>query len=98
MAPGRNRAVLDLLARFGARVSPVELSGDEDARRATMAAAAPRPIDVGAGPPAPVSERARGAGGTMTVRQNGRVVLMGGVGMLGGKDLALPYPWIMRNS
>jgi len=26
-----------------------------------------------------------------------RVVLMGGVGMLGGDDLALPYPWIMRN-
>jgi alcohol dehydrogenase len=22
---------------------------------------------------------------------------MGGVGMLGGEDLALPYPWIMRN-
>jgi len=23
---------------------------------------------------------------------------MGGVGMLGGAELALPYPWIMRNS
>jgi alcohol dehydrogenase len=34
----------------------------------------------------------------MTVRDYGRVVLMGGVGMLGGADLALPYPWIMRNS
>jgi threonine dehydrogenase-like Zn-dependent dehydrogenase len=33
----------------------------------------------------------------MTVREFGRVVLMGGVGMLGGDDLALPYPWIMRN-
>jgi alcohol dehydrogenase len=33
----------------------------------------------------------------MTVRQNGRVVLMGGVGMLGGAGLDLPYPWIMRN-
>ena len=22
---------------------------------------------------------------------------MGGVGMLGGSDLALPYPWLMRN-
>ncbi len=30
----------------------------------------------------------------MTVREYGRVVLMGGVGMLGGDDLALPYPWI----
>jgi alcohol dehydrogenase len=28
---------------------------------------------------------------------HGRVVLMGGVGMLGGDDLALPYPWLMRN-
>jgi alcohol dehydrogenase len=34
----------------------------------------------------------------MSVREYGRVVLMGGVGMLGGEDLALPYPWLMRNS
>ncbi len=34
----------------------------------------------------------------MTVREYGRVVLMGGVGMLGGPELALPYPWLMRNS
>ena len=33
----------------------------------------------------------------MTLRQGGRAVLMGSVGMLGGDDLALPYPWIMRN-
>jgi alcohol dehydrogenase len=33
----------------------------------------------------------------MTVRPYGRVVLMGGVGMLGGDGLDLPYPWIMRN-
>jgi alcohol dehydrogenase len=33
----------------------------------------------------------------MAVREYGKVVLMGGVGMLGGDDLALPYPWIMRN-
>jgi alcohol dehydrogenase len=31
------------------------------------------------------------------LRPYGRVILMGGVGMLGGDDLALPYPWIMRN-
>jgi alcohol dehydrogenase len=34
----------------------------------------------------------------MTVREYGRVALMGGVGMLGGDDLGLPYPWLMRNS
>jgi alcohol dehydrogenase len=33
----------------------------------------------------------------MTVREFGRVVLMGGVGMAGGEDLGLPYPWLMRN-
>jgi alcohol dehydrogenase len=33
----------------------------------------------------------------MTVRPYGRAVLMGGVGMLGGAGLDLPYPWIMRN-
>ncbi len=33
----------------------------------------------------------------MAVRPYGRAVLMGGVGMLGGDDLSLPYPWIMRN-
>ena len=33
----------------------------------------------------------------MTVRPYGRVALMGGVGMLGGAALELPYPWIMRN-
>ncbi|AJT69899.1 hypothetical protein T261_8305 [Streptomyces lydicus] len=32
------------------------------------------------------------------IREYGRVVRMGGVGMLGGPDLALPYPWIMRSS
>ena len=33
----------------------------------------------------------------MAVRPYGRVVLMGGVGMLGGAGLELPYPWIMRS-
>ncbi|MEV8438610.1 zinc-binding dehydrogenase [Actinosynnema sp. NPDC051121] len=99
VAPGRNRAALDLLAdRFGARVRPVELGGDEDADRAAMSAAADGPIDVVLDllPPHAPSSAARAA--AMTVREHGRVVLMGGVGMLGGADLALPYPWIMRNS
>jgi len=99
VAPGRNRAALDLLAgRFGPRVSPVGLSGDEDTDRAAMAAAAGGPIDIVLDllPPQAPSSAARAA--AMTVREHGRVVLMGGVGMLGGADLALPYPWIMRNS
>ncbi|MFJ5990373.1 alcohol dehydrogenase catalytic domain-containing protein [Lentzea sp. NPDC092896] len=99
VAPGRNRAVLDLLAdRFGPRVSPVELSGDEDTDRSAMTAATDGPVDLVLDllPPQAPSSAARAA--AMTVREYGRVVLMGGVGMLGGADLALPYPWIMRNS
>jgi alcohol dehydrogenase len=99
VAPGRNRAALDLLAeRFGPRVSPIELSGNENTDRAAMAAAANGPIDMVLDflPPQAPSSAARAA--AMTVREYGRIVLMGGVGMLGGADFALPYPWIMRNS
>ncbi|MGQ4516971.1 alcohol dehydrogenase catalytic domain-containing protein [Streptomyces sp. DW26H14] len=99
VCPGRNRAVLGLLAdRFGPRVRTVGLTGDEAADRAAMTAAAEGPIDLVLDllPPAAPSSAARAA--AMTVREYGRVVLMGGVGMLGDDDLALPYPWIMRNS
>ncbi|MFD4636001.1 alcohol dehydrogenase catalytic domain-containing protein [Lentzea sp. NPDC058436] len=97
VTPGRNRKVLDLLVdRFGARVTPVELTGDEDTDRAAMAAAGPVDLVLDLLPPEAPSSAARAA--AMTVREYGRVVLMGGVGMLGGPDLALPYPWIMRNS
>ncbi|MFJ5534742.1 alcohol dehydrogenase catalytic domain-containing protein [Streptomyces sp. NPDC093261] len=99
IAPGRNRAALDLLVdRFGRRVRPVTLTGDEAADRTAMSAAADGPIDmvIDLLPPAAPSSASRAA--AMTVREYGRVVLMGGVGMLGGADLALPYPWIMRNS
>ncbi|MFJ9539783.1 alcohol dehydrogenase catalytic domain-containing protein [Streptomyces sp. NPDC101225] len=98
ITPGRNRAVLDLLAdRFPRRVRPVELTGDEATDLAAMSAAG-GPIDMVLDllPPSAPSTATRAA--AMTVRENGRVVLMGGVGMLGGPDLALPYPWIMRNS
>jgi NADPH:quinone reductase-like Zn-dependent oxidoreductase len=99
VAPGRNRAALSLLAgRFGPRVRPVELSGEADEDRAAMSAAADGPIDLVLDllPPQAPASAVRAA--AMTVREYGRVVLMGGVGMLGGDDLALPYPWLMRNS
>jgi alcohol dehydrogenase len=99
VAPGRNRAALDLLAdRFGSRVRPVELTGDGTADRAAMTEAAGGPVDMVLDllPPSAPSTAARTA--AMTVREYGRVVLMGGVGMLGGPELALPYPWLMRNS
>ncbi|SFU86253.1 alcohol dehydrogenase [Methylobacterium sp. 174MFSha1.1] len=98
VAPGRNERVLaDLVRRFGARIRPVTLTGDEAADRARMMEAAPGPIDcvLDILPPSAAATVARAA--VMSVRPYGRVVLMGGVGMLGGDDLALPYPWIMRN-
>lgn len=99
VAPGRNQAVLDdLAARFGPRVRPVRLTGDDALDREAMQVAARRPIDVVIDlmPPSVPATVARTA--AMTVRESGRVVLMGGIGMLGGDDLALPYPWIMRNN
>ena len=98
VAPGRNERVLaDLVRRFGARVRPVTLAGNEDEDRARMQAAAPGAIDcvLDILPPSVSPTVVRAA--LMAVRPYGRVVLMGGVGMLGGDDLALPYPWIMRN-
>lgn len=98
VAPGRNEAMLEQLARrFGHRVRTVKITGDEAADRERMQRAAPGPIDcvLDLLPPSADAKAVRAA--AMTAREYGRVVLMGGVGMLGGEDLALPYPWIMRN-
>ncbi len=98
VAPGRNATVLDdLRRRFGKRLVSVRLTGDGAADTETMRGAAHGPIDAVQDflPPNVGASVARAA--IMTLRQGGRAVLMGGVGMLGGDDLALPYPWIMRN-
>lgn len=98
VAPGRNEKILaDLVRRFGARVKPVKLSGNEDDDRETMKRVAQGPIDCvfDIMPPSVGTTVVRAA--IMTVRPYGRVVLMGGVGMAGGAGLDLPYPWIMRN-
>jgi alcohol dehydrogenase len=99
ICPGRNEATLaDLQSRFGDRIKTVKLTGDVDADRAAMQAASPDPIDVVLDllPPNAPASAVRAA--AMTVREYGRVVLMGGVGMLGGDDFALPYPWLMLSS
>jgi alcohol dehydrogenase len=98
VAPGRNAAMLnDLRRRFGERLVPVRLTGEGVADTDAMRSAAPGAIDAVQDflPPSVSAAVARAA--IMTLRQGGRAVLMGGVGMLGGEDLALPYPWIMRN-
>jgi alcohol dehydrogenase len=99
VCPGRNQRVLDdLKLRFGERIRTVKLTGDGDTDRSAMQATAPDSIDVVLDllPPSVGTGPVRTA--AMTVRPYGRVVLMGGVGMLGGGDLELPYPWLMRNS
>lgn len=94
VAPGRNRAALvDLARRFGPRVRPVELTGDEEVDVAAMrAAAGPVALVLDLMPPLPNAAPARAA--ALTVRPNGRVVLMGGI----AADIALPYGWLMRNN
>ena len=98
VAPGRNETMLaDLERRFGPRVRSVKLSGNEEEDRERMKRAAPGAIDcvLDIMPPSVATSVVRAA--LMTVRPHGRVVLMGGVGMLGGAGLELAYPWIMRN-
>ena len=98
VAAGRNQAVLDDLARrFGRRLRTVKLLGVEEDDRERMRGAAPGPIDcvLDLLPPSASPTVVRAA--AMAVRPGGRIVLMGGVGMLGGTGLELPYPWIMRN-
>jgi len=98
VATGRNTKVLaELEGRFGSRLRTVAMHGDEESDRGRIRDAAGGPIDcvLDLLPPAASTVQARTA--IMAVRPYGRAVLMGGVGMLGGAGLDLPYPWIMRN-
>ncbi len=91
VAAGRNTSLLDgLRERFGARVVPVPLASTP-ADTEAMKAAGPIDLVLDLLPPAadPASVRAA----ALSVREFGRVVLMGGV----LSDLALPYRWLMRN-
>jgi len=98
IATGRNGQALESLSRrFDHRLRTVEMTGDEEDDRRRMLQAATGPIDcvLDLLPPAASAPQVRAA--LMAVRPYGRVVLMGGVGMLGGAGLKLPYPWIMRS-
>lgn len=99
VAAGRNRGALrELSTRFGSRVRTAEMRGEEAADRTAIIEAAEGPVDcvLDILPPAATTEQVRAA--VLCVRPNGRVVLMGGVGMAGGAGLELPYPWLMRNN
>jgi alcohol dehydrogenase len=95
LATGRDEAALaDLVRRFGPRVRPVRLSGDVEADTARMKAVAEVPIDrvLDILPLLPDAAPVRSA--AMSVRANGSVALMGGLGV----DVALPCRWLMRNN
>ena len=99
VATGRNGAVLDALAReFGGRVQVARVMGDPKVDTVTIQAAADQPIDVVFDILPPQASAAQVVGAVRAVRPGGRVSLMGGVGMTGGEELVLPYPWLMRNN
>ncbi len=99
IATGRNeRALAELVRRLGPRVIPVAMQGDEGTDRARILAAAPGPIDLVLDLLPPAASPAQVRTAALAVRPNGRVILMGGVGMQGGEPLGLPYPWLMRNN
>ncbi|MBA3947980.1 MAG: zinc-binding dehydrogenase [Herpetosiphonaceae bacterium] len=95
VAPGRNEAALkDLIRRFGDRIVPVTLTGDEVEDQQRMRQAAPGPIDKVLDLLPPLSNAAPVRAAAMTVRPHGTVVLMGGLRV----GLELPYAHLMRNS
>ena len=98
VATGRNeQALADLTRRFGARVRTVAMRGDEQDDRRQILLTAPGGIDCVLDILPPAASAIQVRTGIMAVRPHGRVVLMGGVGVLGGAGLDLPYPWMMRN-
>ena len=93
VATGRNARTLDeLAARFGARVKPVAMTGDEAADRAAIQAAAGGPIDMVLDFLPREASPGQVRANLMAVRQGGRIMLMGGV----RAELGLDYNWLMH--
>jgi alcohol dehydrogenase len=98
VATGRNgRALDDLVRRFGARVQPAQMTGVEADDRRRIIELAGGPIDCVLDLLPREANASQVLAAVLAVCPGGRVVLMGGVGRQGGTDLALPYPWLMRN-
>ena len=98
VATGRNEGALeDLAHRFGPRVRPARMTGVEQDDRQLIEKVAGGPIDFVLDLLPREASPSQVLAAVLAVRPGGRVVLMGGVGRQGGNDLALPYPWFMRN-
>lgn len=94
VATGRSEAVLaDLVRRFGARVVPVALTGNEAEDQQRLRQVVPGPVDkvLDILPPLPDAALVRTA--ALMVRPHGTVVLMGGQ----RGELALNYAHLMRH-
>ena len=98
VATGRSEGALeDLAHRFGPRVQPARMTGFEQDDRRLIGKVAGGPIDFVLDLLPREASPSQVLAAVLAVRPGGRVVLMGGVGRQGGDDLALPYPWFMRN-
>ena len=94
VATGRNqRALDDLVRRFGPRVRPAQMSGVEAEDRRRIAEAADGPIDFVLDFLPREASASQVQAAVQAVRPGGRVVLMVGV----RSDLALNYNWLMHN-
>lgn len=94
VATGRNeRALADLVRRFGPRVRPAPMTGDEEDDRRRIGEIAGGPIDVVLDFLPRMASAAQVRAAVLAVRHGGRVILMGGV----RSDLPLPYSWLTHN-
>lgn len=94
VATGRNAQTLDdLAARFGSRVKPVAMTGDEAADRAAIQRVAGGPIDMVLDFLPREASLAQVHANLMAVRHGGRIMLMGGV----RAPLGLDYNWLMHS-
>lgn len=95
VATGRSTAILEALThRFDRRLVTVSMTGDEPADTSAITDAASGPVDLVLDLLPPAASPAQVRSALLTVRPDGRVVLMGGV----TEDLAVPYAWLMRNN
>jgi len=93
VAAGRDRDTLDdLVRRFGPRVRPAPMTGDEAEDRRLIIALADGPIDMVLDFLPREANASQVQAAALAVRPGGRVVLMGGV----RADLSLSYNWLMH--